>query len=46
MKEEIHEFLISKMPLILDLESGDLRYDTRNMYYKILKYIKELEKRK
>lgn len=45
-RDEIMRFLIDNTPLILDLEKGDLVYDTRSIYYKIYKYIKELESKK
>ena len=40
----IMEFILDKIPLVVDLDSGDLKYDTKNMYYKIYKYILELQK--
>jgi len=41
--DEMLNFLKSKIPLVLDMESRDLRYDTKSMYYKIYKYIKDKE---
>lgn len=38
----ISEFLLDKIPMILDMEKQDLKYDSRNMYYKIYKYILKL----
>ena len=38
----ISEFLIDHIPLILDMKSKDLKYDSRSMYYKIYKYIIKL----
>ena len=38
----ISEFLIDHIPLILDLNSEDLKYDNKNMYYRIYKYILSL----
>lgn len=38
------EFLLDKIPIVVDLDSGDLKYDTKNMYYKIYKYILELQR--
>lgn len=43
-REQIIRFLIDNTPVILDLETLDLKYDKRNIYYRIYKYIKELEK--
>lgn len=42
-REEIVRFLINNTPLILDLEKEDLKYDVTSIYYKIYKYIKQLE---
>lgn len=39
------EFLLDKIPIVVDLDSGDLKYDTKNMYYKIYKYILDLQKK-
>ena len=41
--DEMLNFLKSKIPLILDVKSGDLKYDTKNMYYRIYKYIRDKE---
>ncbi len=38
------EYLLSKIPLVVDLEGNDLKYDTKNIYYKIYKYIIDLQK--
>lgn len=43
-KEEIIRYLIDNTPIVFDIESQDLKYDAKNIYYKIYKYIKELEK--
>jgi len=40
---EMLEFLKNKIPIVLDMEKGDLKYDTRSMYYKIYKYIYDRE---
>lgn len=42
-KEEIIRYLIDNTPMILDLENKELKYDARNINYKIYKYIKELQ---
>lgn len=39
------EFLLDRIPIVVDLDSGDLKYDTKNMYYKIYKYILELQRK-
>lgn len=44
-REEIIRYLIDNTPMIYDIESQDLKYDTRNINYKIYKYIKELEEK-
>ena len=36
---------MSKIPLVVDLEGKDLKYDTKNIYYHIYKYILELQKK-
>jgi len=41
----IMEFLLNKIPIIVDLDSGDLKYDTKNIYYHIYKYILDLQKK-
>lgn len=38
----ISEFLLDKIPMILDVEKQDLKYDSRGMYFKIYKYILKL----
>jgi len=45
-REKIMSFLIENIPLIIDVEKDELAYDKASIYYKIYKYIKELEKRK
>jgi len=42
-KEEIKRYLIDKTPMILDMADNNLKYDARSIYYKIYRYIKELE---
>lgn len=42
-KKEVIRYLIDNTPIILDIENKDLKYDTRNINYKIYKYIKELQ---
>ncbi len=41
----IMEYLLDKIPIITDLDGGDLKYDTKNIYFKIYKYILELQKK-
>lgn len=43
-RHEIIRYLIDNTPIIFDMEKQDLKYDTRSIYYKIYRYIKELEK--
>ena len=43
MYEEIIEFLHDNTPIILDMKRQDLKYDTRSIYYKIYRYIRELK---
>ena len=43
-RELIIKFLIDNMPVILDIEKLEFKYDKYNIYYRIYKYIKELEK--
>lgn len=43
-REEIKKFLIEKIPYVIDLDKQDIKYDKNNIYYKIYKYIRELEK--
>lgn len=38
----ISEFLLDKIPMGLDMEKQDLKYDSRSMYFKIYKYILKL----
>ena len=38
----ISEFLLNKIPMVLDMENQDLKYDSRSMYFKIYKYILKL----
>jgi GTPase Era involved in 16S rRNA processing len=45
-REEIVNFLKDKIPYVLDLEKEDIKYDKNNIYYKIYKYIRKLEKEK
>ena len=45
-REEIIRYLIDNTPMVLDIEKKELVYDTRSIYYKIYKYIKELEEKK
>lgn len=42
-KEEIIRYLIDNTPMILDIGDNNLKYDARNIHYKIYKYIKELQ---
>lgn len=42
-REEIIRFLIDNTPMILDIEKQDLKYDASSIYYKIYRYIRELE---
>ena len=44
--KEITRFLLDKIPLILDIEKQDLKFDTRNIYYKIYKYIVKMKEGK
>lgn len=44
-RELIIRFLIDNTPMIIDLTDNQLKYDSRNIYYKIYKYITELEKK-
>lgn len=43
-REEIVKFLLDNTPVVLDIEKQEFTYDKNNIYYKIFKYIKELEK--
>lgn len=42
-KEELKRYLINNTPMILDIGDNNLKYDARSIYYKIYRYIKELE---
>lgn len=42
-KREIIRYLIDNTPMVLDMEKQDLKYDTRNINYKIYRYIRELQ---
>lgn len=42
-KEEIIRYLIDNTPMVLDIEDNNLKYDAKNIHYKIYKYIKELK---
>lgn len=42
-REEIIRYLMDHTPMILDLASNDLKYDSNDIHYKIYKYIKYLE---
>ena len=42
-KEEIIRYLIDNTPMILDIGDNNIKCDARSIYYKIYKYIKELE---
>lgn len=43
-REEIIKFLVDKTPVMLDIDKQEFIYDKTSIYYKIYKYIKELEK--
>ena len=43
-REQIIKFLTDNTPVILDVEKQELKYDKTNIYYRIYKYIRELEK--
>ena len=43
--KEIYEFLKDHIPLIVDMDSRDLVYDKRSIYYKIYKYLYNLVNR-
>lgn len=45
-KEDIMQFLKSKIPVILDIENQKLKYDTTSIYYKIYRYIHKLKEKK
>lgn len=40
---EIMRYLIDRIPIILDIEKQELRYDSKNINYKIYKYIHDLK---
>jgi len=42
-RHEIIRYLIDNTPIIFDMEKQDLKYDARSIYYKIYKYIKDLQ---
>ena len=44
-RNELIRYLIDNTPIILDMNSGELIYDPRDIHYKIYKYIRELEKK-
>lgn len=44
MNRFVLDFLLSKIPVVLDMSSNDLRYDTRNVYYLCYKHVVELNK--
>lgn len=44
LREEVIEYLQSNIPVVLDIEKNDFKFDKNHIYYKIYKYIKELEK--
>lgn len=44
--KEIMQFLMDHIPIILDIERQDLKFDTRSMYYKIYKYLYELKEKR
>ena len=44
--KEIMQFLMDHIPIILDIEKQDLKFDTRSMYYKIYKYLYELKEKR
>lgn len=39
-------YLLDKIPIILDMEKQDLKYDTRDIHYKIYKYIYNMKEGK
>ena len=43
-REQIVKFLLDNTPVVLDIEKQEFTYDKNSIYYKIFKYIKELEK--
>lgn len=42
-RKMILQYLLDRIPIKLDIEKQDLKYDTKDIHYKIYKYIKELE---
>jgi len=44
LREEVIEYLQANIPVVLDMDKNDFKFDKRHIYYKIYKYIKELEK--
>lgn len=40
--KEMYDFLKERIPLIVDMDSRDLVYDKRSIYYKIYKYIYDM----
>ena len=42
-RDIIIRYLIDNTPMILDMKTQDLKYDARNINYRIYKYIKDLE---
>ena len=42
-KKEVMRYLIDNIPVLLDIDKQDLKYDVRDIHYKIYKYIKELQ---
>lgn len=43
-RELIVKFLLDNTPVLLDIDKQELRYDKFSIYYRIYKYIRELEK--
>lgn len=43
--KEIMQFLLDHIPIILDIEKQDLKFDTRSMYYKIYRYLYNLKRK-
>lgn len=41
----IKEYILSKIPIVVDMDGKDLKYDTKSIYYHIYKYISDLEKK-
>lgn len=38
-------FIRDKIPMVFDLETKDLKFDARNMYYRVYKYINYLREK-